>query len=278
MQFTLFPPLLRLLSQMAYASYYYHPQAGPSTVAPLSVSKQSNTASYAPSSSTANSKQDFQQWRHPAPTMSEFTFGSDAFAWPTAWFDVPAVSPRREQRSNMHTEQYASDLEFDNVPELDHSKTPESLSPTQLHESCITPSQDGVSAVCDVPLLAPRPVPYTSPTFLQFDYLPEDDEDLSYPPYTHSRKHRKRRLQENTPATTPTATSSHDTPLPSSKRRKVSEPYSQQQSEPAVVGVDASWIPQSHHHFPGGGQPHLFPQHVDYFGRTQSDAVMMGWI
>ncbi|KLO14207.1 hypothetical protein SCHPADRAFT_939755 [Schizopora paradoxa] len=290
---------------MAYASYYYQPTAGPSTVAPntvapLPVSKHTNTASYGASSSSlpghSNSKASLggssQQWRHPVPSMSEFTFGSDAFAWPTAWFEVPAVSPRHEhngrQRSNINVqaplhEQYASELDYDNVPELDHSKTPESLSPTQLHETCITPSQDGVSAVCDVPLLAPRPVPFTSPTFLQFDYLPEDDEDLSYPPYTHSRKHRKRRLQEHTPAGTPTVggpTPSDALALaqPSSKRRKVSEPYSQR-IEPAVVGIDATtWIPQSHPHYPGGEQPHLLPQLDDYFGRTQSDAVMMGWI
>lgn len=46
-------------------------------------------------------------------------------------------------------------------------------------------------SVCDVPLLAPRPLPYHSPTFLHFD-LPDSDEDLSHPPYTHRPPKRKR--------------------------------------------------------------------------------------
>ncbi len=229
--------------------------------------------------------------------MSEFTFGSDAFAWPTAWFDVPAVSPRREQRSNMHTEQYASDLEFDNVPELDRKfarkhfpicvahrvipQIPKHLnhchrrnymnpalrpprmasaqsvtSPSLLHAPCRTPRPPSSSSIIYQKMTKTC---HTRPTHTAASTVSED-------------------CRKTRPQPRPPATSSHDTPLPSSKRRKVSEPYSQQQREPAVVGVDASWIPQSHHHFPGGGQPHLFPQHVDYFGRTQSDAVMMGWI
>ncbi|KAL0947381.1 hypothetical protein HGRIS_013497 [Hohenbuehelia grisea] len=50
--------------------------------------------------------------------------------------------------------------------------------------------------VCNAPLVAPKPLPYHSPTFLQFD-LPDIDEDLSYPPYTlrsttaAKRKHRE---------------------------------------------------------------------------------------
>lgn len=71
------------------------------------------------------------------------------------------------------------------------SKTPES-SPVSLYETCMTPSQDQDApyvAICDVPLVAPRPLPFTPPTFLQFDHLPEEDEDLSFPPYTRSRRH-----------------------------------------------------------------------------------------
>ncbi|KAJ7445727.1 hypothetical protein B0H11DRAFT_2249280 [Mycena galericulata] len=37
--------------------------------------------------------------------------------------------------------------------------------------------------VCNAPLVAPIPLPYHSPTFLQFE-LPDIDEDLSHPPYT----------------------------------------------------------------------------------------------
>ncbi|KAH7889907.1 hypothetical protein F5I97DRAFT_1784217, partial [Phlebopus sp. FC_14] len=50
---------------------------------------------------------------------------------------------------------------------------------------------DTIRVVCDLPVLAPRPLPYHSPTFLHFD-LPDTDEDLSHPPYTH-RPHRRKR-------------------------------------------------------------------------------------
>ncbi|KAF8910787.1 hypothetical protein CPB85DRAFT_1304635 [Mucidula mucida] len=39
--------------------------------------------------------------------------------------------------------------------------------------------------VCTAPLVAPKPLPYHSPTFLQFTHLPELDQDLSHPPYTY---------------------------------------------------------------------------------------------
>jgi hypothetical protein len=49
--------------------------------------------------------------------------------------------------------------------------------------------------VCDIPVVAPRPLPYHSPTFLQFD-LPDVDEDLSHPPYTRCPK-RKRKAADD---------------------------------------------------------------------------------
>ncbi|KAG2360870.1 hypothetical protein BDR07DRAFT_1486536 [Suillus spraguei] len=57
----------------------------------------------------------------------------------------------------------------------------------------LSPSPEPVTirVVCDVPLQAPRPLPYHSPTFLKFD-LPDPDEDLSHPPYTHRPSKRKR--------------------------------------------------------------------------------------
>ncbi|TCD68921.1 hypothetical protein EIP91_009472 [Steccherinum ochraceum] len=54
-----------------------------------------------------------------------------------------------------------------------------------------SPSPEIVHAVCNAPLVAPVPLPYHSPTFLQFD-LPDDDEDLSHPPYV-SRPHKRKR-------------------------------------------------------------------------------------
>ncbi|KAF8136094.1 hypothetical protein EV363DRAFT_720197 [Boletus edulis] len=69
-----------------------------------------------------------------------------------------------------------------------------------------SPSPDTIHVVCNVPLIAPRPLPYHSPTFLQFD-LPDTDEDLSHPPYTHRPSKRKRDNNDN------------DDPAPQPKRR-----------------------------------------------------------
>lgn len=45
--------------------------------------------------------------------------------------------------------------------------------------------------VCAVPLVAPRPLPYHSPRFLQFDDLPDMSEDLSHPPYAQRQKRKR---------------------------------------------------------------------------------------
>ncbi|KAG6917798.1 hypothetical protein DXG01_001070 [Tephrocybe rancida] len=60
-----------------------------------------------------------------------------------------------------------------------------------------SPSDSGSSSpepmhiVCNPPLVAPKPLPYHSPTFLQFE-LPDLDQDLSHPPYTRRSSKRKR--------------------------------------------------------------------------------------
>jgi hypothetical protein len=51
--------------------------------------------------------------------------------------------------------------------------------------------------VCDVPLHAPRPLPYHSPHFLQFADLPEPDADLSHPPYARRRPLKRARGDED---------------------------------------------------------------------------------
>ncbi|PBK77691.1 hypothetical protein ARMSODRAFT_946545 [Armillaria solidipes] len=45
-----------------------------------------------------------------------------------------------------------------------------------------------VYVICTAPLIAPKPLPYHSPTFLQFKSLPDLDQDLSHPPYTYRPK------------------------------------------------------------------------------------------
>ncbi|KAI9569064.1 hypothetical protein HD554DRAFT_2171837 [Boletus coccyginus] len=83
------------------------------------------------------------------------------------------------------------------LPPFDYSVPP---SPSDTCSSFSTdPDPDPplpLHVVCNVPLLAPRPLPYHSPTFLQFD-LPDTDEDLSHPPYTHRPSKRKRDKDDN---------------------------------------------------------------------------------
>ncbi|KAJ7349225.1 hypothetical protein DFH08DRAFT_864825 [Mycena albidolilacea] len=55
-----------------------------------------------------------------------------------------------------------------------------------------TPPPRTTHVVCNAPLVAPIPLPYHSPTFLQFE-LPDIDEDLSHPPYTRRQAAVKRK-------------------------------------------------------------------------------------
>ncbi|KAI0637095.1 hypothetical protein C8Q77DRAFT_1071307 [Trametes polyzona] len=61
-------------------------------------------------------------------------------------------------------------------------------------DSDLSPSPEVAEVVCNAPLVAPVPLPYHSPTFLMYD-LPDEDEDLSHPPYTH-RPHKRKRARE----------------------------------------------------------------------------------
>ncbi|KAH8107146.1 hypothetical protein BXZ70DRAFT_903881 [Cristinia sonorae] len=85
-----------------------------------------------------------------------------------------------------------------------------------------SPSPVFVHAVCNAPLVAPVPLPYHSPTFLQFD-LPDDDEDLSHPPYVYRPHKRKRSEAEE-------ETEESDFVAPNAvKRRLLGLPVAQQQ-------------------------------------------------
>ncbi|KIK63632.1 hypothetical protein GYMLUDRAFT_57310 [Collybiopsis luxurians FD-317 M1] len=54
------------------------------------------------------------------------------------------------------------------------------------------PRPQSLHVICNAPLIAPKPLPYHSPTFLKFELLPDLDEDLSHPPYTQRPSKRKR--------------------------------------------------------------------------------------
>ena len=138
-------------------------------------------------------------------------------------------------------------------------------------------------AVCDVPVVAPRPLPFTPPAFLQFDCLPDEDEDLSFPPYTHSRRHlcdSKQQMQNprkrpapppNTPVTTSgveTESAAGITSLSSisKKRRRLTHGENAAPALSLVPAQPASFINNS-------GVPYLNPQFV-HFARDG----MLGWI
>ncbi|EIM90222.1 uncharacterized protein STEHIDRAFT_129072 [Stereum hirsutum FP-91666 SS1] len=78
-----------------------------------------------------------------------------------------------------------------NIPELSPPSPSQSVSPTSTLAPP-TPEPTPVLAVCNAPLIQPKPLPYRPPAFLSQFELPDPDEDLSYPPYTTSRGKRKR--------------------------------------------------------------------------------------
>ncbi|KAF8078111.1 hypothetical protein FPV67DRAFT_34616 [Lyophyllum atratum] len=78
------------------------------------------------------------------------------------------------------------------LPELYFPPSPSDTSSTSSAD--ILPPQS-LHVVCNAPLVAPIPLPYHSPHFLQFD-LPDIDQDLSHPPYTRRSSKRKRASDE----------------------------------------------------------------------------------
>ncbi|KAJ7168227.1 hypothetical protein C8R43DRAFT_1121406 [Mycena crocata] len=80
--------------------------------------------------------------------------------------------------------------------------------PPSPTDTCVSSSTAGTPpprithVVCNAPLVAPIPLPYHSPTFLQFELLPDVDENLSYPPYTTRRTNtavKRKRTAEDEP-------------------------------------------------------------------------------
>ncbi|KAL5529289.1 hypothetical protein ACEPAG_5274 [Sanghuangporus baumii] len=237
-----------------------------------------------------------------AEPSSGLSYG-EAFAWPSMWFDVPSISTSTSPQSQL---QLAPPLEplidmYDTLPDLIHSdaKTPDASPVSSLRDACTTPAQENTTqvAVCDVPLLAPRPLPFTPPAFLQFDCLPDEDEDLSFPPYTHSRRHlsdsklqkqnpRKRPAPPpNTPAATPGAGAKMDSDhsasiILSKKRRRLTHG---ENAAPAlsfvhphhlpVAPAQPALAPGSAVFINNSGQFYFHPQLAHYTGM-----MGMGWI
>ncbi|KAJ3982750.1 hypothetical protein F5890DRAFT_321467 [Lentinula detonsa] len=81
---------------------------------------------------------------------------------------------------------YVPNLVFPSSPSDNGSSTSSELSFTP------PPQPQSLHVICNAPLIAPKPLPYHSPTFLKFELLPDLDEDLSHPPYTQRPSKRKR--------------------------------------------------------------------------------------
>jgi hypothetical protein len=85
-------------------------------------------------------------------------------------------------------------------PELDVPPSPtdtcSSFSTDSAPPTSPSPPPESIHVVCKVPVIAPVPLPYHSPTFLQFD-LPDVEEDLSHPPYTQRLRSASKRKRDN---------------------------------------------------------------------------------
>ncbi|KAJ4488448.1 hypothetical protein J3R30DRAFT_3696224 [Lentinula aciculospora] len=80
------------------------------------------------------------------------------------------------------------------VPNLMFPPSPSDNGSAASSELSFTPppQPQSLHVICNAPLIAPKPLPYHSPTFLKFELLPDLDEDLSHPPYTQRPSKRKR--------------------------------------------------------------------------------------
>jgi len=80
------------------------------------------------------------------------------------------------------------------VPELVHPVSPSDSCPSLSIQTPL-PAQF-IEVVCDVPLVVPKPRPFRRITPLDFE-LPNEDQDLSHPPYTTRSSSKRKRSQDD---------------------------------------------------------------------------------
>jgi len=86
-------------------------------------------------------------------------------------------------------------------PDLDYPSSPtDSCSSVSVRTDPSPSSPPYVHVVCDVPLVVPKPRPYRCLTPLEFE-LPNEDQDLSHPPYTTQPPSSKRKRSQSDDAT-----------------------------------------------------------------------------
>ncbi|KAI0063478.1 hypothetical protein BV25DRAFT_1915374 [Artomyces pyxidatus] len=124
-------------------------------------------------------RQDYPQQPLAGPSTSK-----------AVWVQPPPLPPAHSAHAL-----YVPDI-F-SVPELEPPSSPSDISASPISTaSTPTPAPEFVHVVCNAPLIAPKPLPYRSPAFLESFELPDPDEDLSHPPYTPSRTSKRKRARE----------------------------------------------------------------------------------
>ncbi|KAI0053832.1 hypothetical protein FA95DRAFT_1568200 [Auriscalpium vulgare] len=106
-------------------------------------------------------------------------------------FVPPQFHPPLRQLPALHVPVYFP------VPELDPPSSPSDLGSPTSTLAPPTPTPEFVHVVCNAPLLAPKPLPYRSPAFLDSLVLPDIDEDLSHSPCTPSARSKRKRARDD---------------------------------------------------------------------------------
>ncbi|KAN0128465.1 hypothetical protein V8E53_013672 [Lactarius tabidus] len=144
------------------------------------------------------------QWSPPWPDVYAFSKPDSQLSRPHPYSSrrrppyprlesTSALSPRTGARPVLRT-QVPPTLSAIPIPVLESSPMSTSSKPGSPMSTLAppTPAPGFLQVVCNAPLLAPKPLPYRPPAFLDSFELPDPDEDLSRPPYTRSSSKRKR--------------------------------------------------------------------------------------
>ncbi|KAI0781067.1 hypothetical protein BD413DRAFT_600514 [Trametes elegans] len=137
-----------------------------------------------------------QYWRSQAPQFSLFSGPLAPSSWTNAGSpNLPSLWPSGPPDFLLPYHRYPA-KSYDAQPAYPVARSDTSSAISR--DSDLSPAPTVAEVVCNAPLVAPVPLPYHSPTFLMYD-LPDEDEDLSHPPYTH-RPHKRKRARDESDA------------------------------------------------------------------------------
>ncbi|KAI0361958.1 hypothetical protein OH77DRAFT_9804 [Trametes cingulata] len=158
---------------------------------------------YAPSASASTSHYTHHHhrmdWRAQAPLYSAlFAAPLAPSSWtnagPSAAAAAPAVFWPPSPPDFLLPFHHYPAKEYDADAPYPVARSDTSSATSRDSDASPAPTPAVAAVVCNAPLVAPVPLPYHSPTFLMYD-LPDEDEDLSHPPYTH-RPHKRKRARD----------------------------------------------------------------------------------